>query len=229
MSDSLNGWRASPIYTISEAARLAGVAPLTVRRWMYGTVDTPSILGRSQDTGHETLVSFLQLIEILIVRDFRKVYRYDVEVIRKAHDNSIQEFDSEYPFAHQSFEPLGGHIISRMEEANSDTSHKAMDEPGLRTLPGLVLERIHTLDYQEELANRWWPIGKNVPIVIDPHYNAGLPTIAERRVTVGAVYKRFMARQSVDFIAGDFQLEKSVVEDVIRYAQTSPFLTKLAA
>ena len=35
-------WRTGVLYTVPEAARLAGVSPITVRRWLYGYQTTAS-------------------------------------------------------------------------------------------------------------------------------------------------------------------------------------------
>ena len=87
------------------------------------------------------------------------------------------------------------------------------------TLPGIVLETIHQVDFEEELASRWFPVGRHVPIVIDPRFSGGLPTIPERRVTVATIRRRWLAGQAIDFIADDLVLEPPLVENVLRYAE----------
>ncbi|MSQ07046.1 MAG: DUF433 domain-containing protein [Dehalococcoidia bacterium] len=90
--------------------------------------------------------------------------------------------------------------------------------PSQWALPGLVKETILQLEYEQDLASRWYPAGKQVPIVVDPRISSGLPTILGRGVTIQAIQARFQAKQKIDFIAQDFALDRSVIEGAIRYA-----------
>jgi uncharacterized protein (DUF433 family) len=86
-------------------------------------------------------------------------------------------------------------------------------------LPGVVSELLHQgFDYQDDLASRWFPLGRGVPIVVDPRYAAGVPTIPNRGVTVATINDRFKLGQSIQFIAKDLVLRRDQVEAAIRYA-----------
>lgn len=224
-TNSLNGWRAEPMYTISEAAHLAHVSPTTVRRWLYGYAPdprhpkwrTPPLFGGADTT--TPYVSFLQLIEIVVAADFRKVSRVKLGVVTKAHENARREFGIEYPFARHDLEleTLGGHIIRWLYDGAPQA--QAVDSPEQFSLPGLVKTRLMQLDYEQKLAVRWYPAGKDVPIVLDPLFSAGLPTIIGRGVTVQTIHRRWLADQEISFIASDLGLEPHVVERALQYAE----------
>ena len=214
-----NGWRTDPLYTIAEAAHLIQVSSITVRRWLFGYQVTdrevPPILGEQEKT---PLVSFLQLVEIVVASSFRR-NRLPLKRIRMAHDFAQKDWGIEFPFASMKLEPLGGHVLHRFDEERPGASLATLDTRLQQwTLPGFVIETIRTFDYELELAARWYPIGKTVPIVVDPRYSAGLPTIVQRRVTVQAVHKRFRAGHSIQFITSDLKLKRELVEEAIRYA-----------
>jgi len=230
-SDSPNGdlWRTQPMYTVSEAAHLAGVSPKTIRRWLFGEVPdkrypelkTPPVLG---DREVSPYVSFLTLVEIVVAWDFRTVSRVRLDVVREAHSNLSKETRIEYPFAHIDLETLGGHIV-RWIGSNGSSSAQAVDAPHQRSLPGLAErirksaeQRVNELDYKQKLASRWYPVGKNVPIVVDPLFSAGLPTIIDRGVTVDAIRRRWREDQKIEFIADDLQVDPDLIEQVLRYA-----------
>jgi uncharacterized protein (DUF433 family) len=78
---------------------------------------------------------------------------------------------------------------------------------------------MESFDFEGDLASRWFPAGKEVPIVIDPRYGAGRPTIPKRRLTVETLRKRWLAGQTFQFIAKDLDLEPTIVEDALRYAE----------
>ena len=94
-----------------------------------------------------------------------------------------------------------------------------MDEPSQWTLPGLVASIKQQIRYESELAARWYPVGSDVPIVIDPRITSGRPTIQGRRVTVQIIRKRFLTGQDINFIAQDFAIANGVVEDAVRYGE----------
>jgi uncharacterized protein (DUF433 family) len=113
----------------------------------------------------------------------------------------------------------GVHVLHEFQESEPGTSLLVLDQSGQLTLPGYVIEVIESFDFEKDLAARWFPLGKEVPIVIDPRYGAGRPTIPNRRLTIETIRKRWLAGQSFQFIAEDFDLEPVVVEDALRYAE----------
>ena len=157
-----NGWRTAPIYTIAEAAHLAHVSSITVRRWLFGYQtpgrQMPPVFG---EQGRAPLVSFLQLAEIVIASGFRRRH-VTLERIRQAHEFAKTEWSLDYPFAALKLEPLGGHVLRRFEERERGASLLVLDTPEQWTLPGLVIETIHNFDYELDLAARWFPIGQNL-------------------------------------------------------------------
>jgi uncharacterized protein (DUF433 family) len=222
MNDS-DIWRTQPMYSIGEAAHLAGVSTATVRRWLQGYVPdrrrpsrkSPPVFGDRVDS---PFVSFLQLAEIVVAGDFRKVGHVKLDVVRQAHANTRSESGIEYPFAHLELESLGGHIIRWIRKRDGARA-QSVDSPDQWALPGLVAQRMQEFEYERDLAARWYPVGKTVPVVIDPLYSAGLPTIAGRGVTVAAIFRRWRAGQLIDFIADDLQVAPASVERTLQYAE----------
>ena len=97
---------------------------------------------------------------------------------------------------------------------------QALDSPQQWSLPDLVVETVHQMEYDEDdIVFRWYPVGREYPIVVDPKVTSGVPTIVDRGVTVEVIHKRFKAGQKLDFIARDFELESDVVEEALRYAE----------
>ena len=219
MSQS-DSWRTSPIYTFSEAARLAKTAPGTIKRWIVGTETSSPIFDSSHpDERDSAMVSFVQLVEIVVASSFRRKGHVSLDVVRQAHHNARSQLGVEYPFASLKLEPLAGHIILRLRQGKRAKGLPAIDAPGLDTIPGLTIEVLDDIEYEAEFATRWWPVGKHLPIVIDPRFSAGLPTIPERRVTIHNIRKRWLAGQTIQFISKDLDLEGTTVEEALRYAE----------
>jgi len=223
--NGFNGWRTGPMYTFSESAHLAMVSTTTVRNWLRGYTqgdrEVPPLFPERGD--QRPMVSFLELVEIVVAARFRKAEHKSFQTVRRAYEYVGKEFGLQFPFAHLRLSSIGGHIVHHLRGQYSDTSFQAMDEPHQWTLPGLVQEVVENqLDYDEsKLAARWYPLGKTNPvIVIDPQFSAGAPTIVGRGVTVKTIYRRWKdGNLSMDFIAEDFQLERDQVEQACKYAE----------
>lgn len=219
----LNGWRTDSMYSLAEAARLANVSVTTVKNWLFGYTingrEVPPLF--SSNTGE--MVSFLQMIEIMVAGRFRKNAigkPIPFSKVREAHINAQELWELEYPFAHLRLEALGGHIVHFLREGGFVDNYQAMDAPEQWTMPGLLRsETIEQIEYKDELAARWFPIGKTVPIVVDPRISTGLPVIDGRGVTVQAIRRRFKSGLRIDFIARDFDLEPDLVEIALQYCE----------
>ena len=234
-----NAWRTDPMYSFSEAAQLGHVSTSTVRNWIRGYEGKERQIQPLFNTpaSDVPMVSFLQLIEVIVVGKFRKSYRYSLEKIRRAYEYTRTEFSLDYPFAHLKLEPLGGHIVGWMRgeipgsslepptlqelDEVTTSSLQAFDEPLQWSLPVPILAMLHhqlVYDMQQNLAERWYPLGKTVPIVLDPRLSSGVPTVEGRAVTFQTIHKRFKAQQRINFIAQDLDLEPELVETVLQYA-----------
>lgn len=222
--EPFTGWRTESMYSFAEAAHLANVSTTTVKNWLFGYAAKGRIvppLFPSSSNG--AMVSFLQMIEIMVAGRFRKNTTgkgLSFKKVRDAYVNAQESWSTEYPFAHMKLEALGGHIVHFLKEGGPVVSHQALDAPEQWTLPGLLRrETVDQIEYDDELAARWFPIGKGVPIVVDPRLSTGLPVISGRGVTVQAIRKRFRAGLRIDFIAKDFEMEPDLVETAIRYSE----------
>lgn len=163
------------------------------------------------------MVSFLQLVEIVVAGRLRKAERASFQTVYQAYRNAKQEYPYEYPFAHLELRAIGGHIVHFI---HGQRHYQALDQLQQWTLPGLVEELMEQIHYDDEdLAARWSPMGKDVPIIVDPQFSSGAPTIVGRGVTVQAIHSRFKAGLLIDFIADDLVLERTVVERALQYAE----------
>ena len=86
-------------------------------------------------------------------------------------------------------------------------------------LLGLIRERVEQLDYDQELAARWYPIGQTIPIVRDPRWSAGWPTIDDRGVTIQAIRNRFKSGVRIDFIPKAYELNPDLTETALRHGE----------
>ena len=215
-----NGWRTQPMYSFAEVAHLSHVSVSTVRNWLrgYSTEQGEVQPLFKKHPAEEKTCSFLQLVEIIVAANFRKAEHRSFRIVRQAYDNAQRLFELDYPFASIELKAIGGRIVHIMRVP--EASLQAIDQPQQYTIPGLVQQILtEQIEYEYDLASRWYPIGKNGPIVVDPRISAGLPVIKGRGITVEAIYKRFKADQDMAFIERDFALQRGTVEKIIRFRE----------
>ena len=217
MASVAEKWRAQPMYSFGQAARLADVSTSTVRNWFLGNTvrQTPPLFPGGVD--ENSMLSYLQLIETVVAARFRNLDNVRYRNVHAAYRNAKEILGIDYPFAHANLEALGGHIIALLEGEETGNSLQALDSPTQWSLPGLVLQVIHQFEYEDEFAARWFPLGRAYPIVIDPRIGSGNPTVEGRGVSVNTIFKRWRAGLKMDFIAQDLALEVDAVETVLQY------------
>lgn len=220
-------FRIGKTYTITQAARLAHVSHGTVRNWLYGSTtskgyEIEQVFGSKQRVeGEVARVSFLDLAEIVLAARFRSL-GIKLQRVREAHDFAHSEWEISHPFAHLNLTSLGGHILAKFEqERPGPTSHGhfvVLSSPAQQVLlPEVVREEIDRFDYAEDkFAERWHPYGKDVPIVVDPRFAGGKPSVAGRGVSVEILHKRWKAGERVASIARDFRLKRLEVEEILQ-------------
>ena len=203
MLDTIEGlgrWRTQGIYDVDVAHRLTGVSANSIKRWLEEypahiaelKPDWQDLWGRIQPQHY--LLSFLEMVEVLIAGKIRFGQGGSYRKVRKYHDGLAAEWGTQFPFAHQN---LSAHV------------------EGLPVSAGKALEQ---LDYEDGFASRWYPLGKDAPLVSEPRISGGAPTIRGRRVRVLDIRELFEAGESVQKVAEAFDLEDIEVETALRYA-----------
>lgn len=207
------------LYSYSEADALAGVTRGTSRRWLEGysyaghggvRVVMPPVTP-SRDTPGAG-VSFVDLIEIIAIGRFREI-GIGVPKVRKIVAAASQTFGVPHPLSMLRFKAdARGVFVQEGTLLHDVLGNKA--QPAWDDILGPLLE---TLDYQDAVASRWWPLGKARPVLIDPEYGFGLPVVAGSGVRTEIIRERVEAGDSIAQVACDFNLTTDEVEAAIQY------------
>lgn len=223
----LDRYRTGRAYTIAEVAHLVGTTDATVRRWIKGY----SAQGRRMEPvfgekdGRDTsgvILSYLDMIEILVAVRFTQ-HGGKLEKVRDARQFASKKWpDLRYPFASLKLRMAGGEMLHDFDEQTGGPALSITlgtpEEPQY-TLPNIVENALDLQDFEQDFSIRWYPAGRDVPIVVDPRYAGGRPSILHRGVTVDTIAKRFtLGHEKVASIARDLELAPAAVEEAIRYA-----------
>ena len=191
-----------PAYAVAEAGRLAGLAAARVRRWLrgyeYAHGDTirgrPPVL-RSRPAG-STYASFLDLVDLLFVKRFLD-HGVSLQKVRRALDEARELLGTDR-FARQTFFTDDRSIFLRLQEGDAGDRGDAILElmsGGQWVIAPLIRELAQQIEFEslEGLAMRWYPLGRNRPVVLDPMVAYGAPSIVGRGIKTTNVYDFFVA------------------------------------
>ena len=223
----LDIFRVGKAYTIAEAAALAHTTSATVRRWLQG-YDQPGhqmspVFGgpKGRDDGQPLMVSFVELIEIIVVARFRKRAPsgaiLSLDRLRRAHAYARKVFEVPYPFASLKLREFGGHVLHQFEAAEPGPCHLVLDLHGQFVLPGLVRAEVErNIDFNGQFAERWFPFGRSSKLVVDPRVAAGRVTVVGSGVTVEALRRRWKDGEPIHSIAGDYEIPADTIEEILQ-------------
>jgi uncharacterized protein (DUF433 family) len=73
------------------------------------------------------------------------------------------------------------------------------------------------VEYEGEIVRRWWPLGKDVAVLVDPDFGFGLPVVEGVGVRTEIIAERHRAGDSTDEIAYDFDVTPRQIKDALQW------------
>jgi len=227
------------LYSLSEAARYLRVPIVTLRRWTEGYTFTSStkqkhhsssvLPGQPFTVDGETVITFADLVELQFVQLFRK-HGVSMAVIRAAALSAAQTFQTEHPFNVRQFQTDGRRIFAELDPSNIGemTRERIVQDLALgQTVIGPIARLyFRKLDYESDKVSRWWPIGKDNRVVLDPERNFGKPSDAVSNVPLHPLYRMVRAGESIETVARWYNVEVQAVEAALQFE--SDYLLKAA-
>jgi uncharacterized protein (DUF433 family) len=215
------------VYTLPEAARIVRMNPKKVKRLVQGYEwggpnkphgsSPPLFRGQYEEDGGPLNLSFLDLIELLFVRDFQR-QGMSMHSIRRAAEMAATLFkDVNHPFCLRQFSTDGKDIFVTVA-----------DEAGDRHLLNLVKRQhafdvvmkpfLKQLEYTDTgILRRWFPMGKGTQVVLDPSFSFGAPVVMSDKVPTSALYGAHMAGETDEAIAHWYEVPEDAVRQAIEY------------
>ncbi len=225
----------TPLYTVSEAARIVGVPLSTFSSWAKGYVrtwsDRSNVTGRpivshlpAQRRGDPT-IPFVGLAEALVLAAVRES-GVPMQRIRPALDALQMEIGLDHALASQKLYTHGAELLF-------DYGTREVDSDGSRDIESLVVVRngqhvfvevvrsyLARITYADDgYASRIEvPAYQIAKVVVDPSHSFGSPFFVHGGAKIDSVLHRFWAGESLEDLSAEYRVPAAELEDVVRVA-----------
>lgn len=209
------------LFTVSDASKILELPSDLVRRWIKAYwqnrfLDNDAIQDSSYVWGERRAkaFNFYVLVEIIAVFSLRHI-GVSFNKIRLAHTQLIKILGTEHPFASSKLMSDGGEIFWEPDE----TTLIQLDHSLQLSFKEIIAPFCKKLDFNDRttLAQRYWPLGKDHSIVVDPHHCFGQPSIFGTNINVQSVLRLVKAGEAKHSITTMYDLNIPQVEDVISF------------
>ena len=203
------------LYTIPDVAKILRLDKTFVRRWLHeywGNKFNNKSLS-SWGTGRDKAIPFFTLIEFYVFYQLRR-QGLSAQNIAKSHEIIGQELDTPFPFANsiilhddkKIFYTIDGDSI-----INADRSKQI-------NFKSIIEQFCRKIDFdKDQLALRYWPLGKEKNIVVDPHHQLGQPTIKNTNILAETLYSMYTSGEKISFISSLYEVSESDVKASIEF------------
>ncbi len=180
------------IYTPAEAARYARVSQRIMRRWVFGEGRANPVIERQIRDTSEKVVTFLDFIQTLAVREVRNRHGVSLQKIRHGVDEARHRYGIDYPLARRHTIYLfgdqkgqgHGEIVIRLPDVDGPDDERFIQLTGRyqgNLMMPTVIERFLKdlqFDPDSRLASQYSPMAYgDASIVLNPHRRFGEPIV----------------------------------------------------
>ncbi|MCL2043911.1 MAG: DUF433 domain-containing protein [Treponema sp.] len=215
------------IYSLTTAAKILKMNPQKMHRWIKGYTYYKNTECRSIKPIFKTefdydsddmIISFLDLTELLFINAFID-YDISIQKIRKAAIAASKILQTRHPFAMRKIYTDGKSIFGKIAEEVNDPSLLDLINSQYQFAKIIEPTLYKCIDFNkhEEFAERWWPLGKKMGIVLDPSRNMGQPILNKYNVRTELIYELHKTNHSIDEISDWYELDKNTIDMAISF------------
>ena len=210
------------IYDIPSAARILGTSPPAVRRWAHGYKRggvryDPVIENYFPEVEGVRGVGFLELVELLSVREFRKV-GVPWRKIRSTFDHAAEALQTRFPFATRMWFADRAGIY--YQEGDFSPLIEASGG-GQVAMKSTLLQYLRQLDFGlDGLAERWYPLEPSRAVVLDPQVAYGAPVVKGTGIETAVLTKLVEGGETPDSVAWWYELEPDEVDAALEFERS---------
>ena len=226
--EGLTALREQPAYPLHEAAKLARVAPATLRTWVLGRNYRTSAGSRHwprlitpADSRH-CILSFNNLVEAHVLRALRTIHGSEVRQIRAALKYAASELEIDRLLLSEQLETNGGDIFLRKLGSLINLSRSG--QLALKEMLEKHLQRV--LRDSSGFPIKLYPFvredgGQARVIAIDPAIGFGRPIVASKAISTQTIVDRIDSGEAPEALAEDYGLHLSEITEAVVYERAA--------
>jgi uncharacterized protein (DUF433 family) len=195
------------IYTPAEAAALLKTPPAEVRRWAFGYTRVrggvpkryePLIHTQLPELEGQQALTFIELVEMMFIKGFREA-GVSWKTLHEAARVAARLFETEHPFAMRQFFADPGGVYTLLREVDGGETLVSLVGSGQHVFTDLVRPYLGQLEFApSDVPMRWWPLGKEGRVVVDPAVSFGQPIVAEAGIPTRVLAEALAAETEYD-------------------------------
>lgn len=201
-------------YRPTDAAWMVGLRPSTARRWLQQAGSDPA-------GGHA--VSFISLVEMFMVREIRRKTNLSIQAVRKHVEEAARILNVTHPLARRRFLVDGKHLfVGLSSDGNAPFVELGTNQQTV--IEGVLRQRADVLDFLEpgdnDFACRWYPLGRDKDVVVDPMVGWGTPVVTGTRIFTRTLVQAVRAEgDDVQRVADLYDLNVEQVRAAMEYEE----------
>lgn len=211
------------IYTPSEIATILRVPTHKVNRWIDtywdGQLGEQYEARYSWKVDNSKAVSFHTLVEFYVMMQFSEAGVKPKQVLT-AHKELSELYNSAFPFANK--EVLAG-IRTDSKKIYFTIEGNIITLDGTKQFNlGYMELFFKNLEFDaDQLASRFWPMGKDKSILVDPMRKFGHPIVDGKNIFPETLNNHFKAGDPIRYIAQVYDLTEQQVSDAIQFCNAA--------
>jgi hypothetical protein len=220
----------TPRYTFPEAGAVLHQSTQKLRRWALGhdrtykerkAHDDPLIRIDGSQEPDGVPLSFLNLIELRFLSSYR--IGASLPAIRRALDYAAAQMHVDRPLLQLEFAAHGRELFLEYASGDGKQYFVNASRGGQLAWPQSLDFLMKSLDYDdvEHAAFRWWPLGKQRPILLDTRLNAGLPSTAQSGIRTDIINLRLTQGWDRRSLEDDLAAQAGEIEAAVEFAEAA--------
>ncbi|MEO8145994.1 MAG: DUF433 domain-containing protein [Bacteroidia bacterium] len=203
------------IYTAADAARILKIPYSKANYWFKYYLKNKHFKTDYRyyfEVSDILAVNFLTLIEMYVFYAFKEESVKIADIII-AHETISKTFDTPYPFANKDF-----YVSGRKIYYGDDKDLTIANKTKQKMLADILIQFSKKIEYgNANLAHKYYPLGKNKSIVVDPENQFGQPVIEGTNIRVETIYNFYKAGDSIELICELYNISNNNVKDAIEF------------
>jgi uncharacterized protein (DUF433 family) len=213
------------LYTLPEAALFSRTRTQTLARWLFGDKRGEAVVVPQYGDPDEKLVSFLDFVEALAVRNVRLHHKHvPLSSIRAAHQEAVSRYGVEHPFARKHTTFLIGDSKRLVIRLNDDDYRELTGTGrGSKLITKVVEIYLNDLSFDaNSLATEycaWPPHGVKVKskIVMNPKREFGEPVVVRCGYTAETLWDAYKTEGGTENAARALGVSREDIELACSY------------